>query len=327
MRTLSHDRFIKARDYIFAHAGDIDRAWFRYIFEDSGEDSFLAALEKYQHENGGFGGLCYEFAYQGPCLKSTETAVKYILNLRIRPSADHPVVRRTMEYLLSLYRPKLGNWGAVTVPAVNDDAHCFWVGYDGEGTVAIEDGDERIRLYDANERVCFAAFVACYPELVPEALYSEIIRYPTEHILRHWDRNSPHYDKTIFERREPYYIEYFQGFVPFLKDRELADRLTSILRQDPTVFMELDYSKSDDGYVHLPCDVVSSPDSILYPTVKALVDESLDYRLAKQSADGRWPLGWSFGGDDRMQRLQVMYEAYLTLNMLVRLKRFGRIED
>jgi hypothetical protein len=36
--------------------------------------SRLDVLAQYQHENGGFGGLVYEFAYQGACLKCTEHA-------------------------------------------------------------------------------------------------------------------------------------------------------------------------------------------------------------------------------------------------------------
>ena len=77
MLYLTCDNFIKARDYIFANAEDVDRAWFRYIFEDKDEDAFLDVLAKYQYDNGGFGGMYYEFDYQGPCLKSTEIAVKY----------------------------------------------------------------------------------------------------------------------------------------------------------------------------------------------------------------------------------------------------------
>lgn len=79
MDKLPYDRFIKARDYIFAHSEDIGRAWFRYNFEDGGTDVFMDVLAEYQHENGGFGGLCYEFDYQGPCLKSTEIAIGYLL--------------------------------------------------------------------------------------------------------------------------------------------------------------------------------------------------------------------------------------------------------
>ena len=99
MDKLPYDRFIKARDYIFAHSEDIGRAWFRYNFEDGDTDVFMDVLAEYQHENGGFGGLFYEFDYQGPCLKSTEIAIGYLLGLRERPPASHPVIQNMKRYL------------------------------------------------------------------------------------------------------------------------------------------------------------------------------------------------------------------------------------
>ena len=326
MYKLTQDRFAKARKYILANAGDIEKAWFRYVFEDGNTDAFLNVLAEYQHENGGFGGLYYEFDYQGVCLKSTEIAVKYILSLKEKPSADHPIIKNMMKYILDNYLPEIGNWREVVVPEVNDGVHCYWVRYRSEDTTPIENEDARIKVYDANEKVCFAAFVSYYSEIVPDELYLDIIKYPIEHILRYWDENSPDYNKNIFEEGEPYNFEYFQDFVPYLKDKEVIDKLTSILCQNPTAFMELDFAKSEYDYVHLPCDSVSSPDSIVYPAVKNLVDESLEYRMKQQSDDGRWPLGWSFGESEALKRLQVKYEAYRTLLMLVKLKQFGRIE-
>lgn len=165
-----------------------------------------------------------------------------------------------------------------------------------------------------------------YAELVPVELYLDIIKYPTEYIFRYWDIHSPDYNKDIFEEGCPYDFEYFGWFVPCLRDRDTVDKLTSILQQNPTAFMELDYTKSDRGYVHLPCDAMDSPDCIIYPVVKDLVEESLDYRIRQQSDDGRWPLGWSFGDDKGFRELQILYEAYRTLGMLVKLERFGRID-
>lgn len=91
MQKLDHVNFIKAHDYIFTHSDDINRAWFRYNFEDGDTAAFMRVLAKYQHDNGGFGGIYYEFDYQGPCLKSTEIAIGYILGLNEKPPADHPV--------------------------------------------------------------------------------------------------------------------------------------------------------------------------------------------------------------------------------------------
>ncbi|MDD4494831.1 MAG: hypothetical protein PHV32_10900, partial [Eubacteriales bacterium] len=229
MIKLTHENFIKARDYIFANSDDINRAWFRYNFEDGDTDAFMDVLAKYQHDDGGFGGLYYEFDYQGPCLKSTEVAIGYILNLKEKPSADCLVIQKMMGYILEQYHPEIGNWGDPAVPEVNDGVYNHWVRYRGAEITPIENENERIEKYDANEKVCFAAFVALYSEIVPEKLYRDIIKYPIEYIMRYWDENSPDYNKNIFVEGSPYDFEYFQWFVPCLKDKVIADKLTAIL--------------------------------------------------------------------------------------------------
>ncbi len=326
MLKLSFDNFIKARDYIFVHTDELNHAWFRYNFEDNNTEAFMKVLAKYQYENGGFGGTFYEFDYQGPCLISTEVAIRYILELKEKPSVEHPVIKKMMKYILDNYHPEIGNWGEVAVPEVNKGTYCYWERYEGKDIIPIESEDERIKKYEANHRACFAAFVEYYSELVPKELYLDIIKYPIQNILRYWDENAPDFDKSIFEDGTPYNFEYYLQFVGCLKDKTLADKLTSILCQNPTAFMVLDYAKSDNEYVHLPCDSVKSPDSIIYPAVKKLVDESLEYRIKQQSDDGRWPLGWSFGEGEKLYKLQIKYEAYRSLCMLVKLKKFGLIE-
>lgn len=110
-------------------------------------------------------------------------------------------------------------------------------------------------------------------------MYRDIIKYSIEYILQYWNVNSPEYNEKIFEDGSPYDFEYFGWLVPCLKDKDIAYKLTPVLCQKPTAFMELDYSKSDHDYVHLPCETVKFPDSVVYPVVKKLVDDSLEYRL------------------------------------------------
>ncbi len=145
MIKLTHRNFIKSRDYIFAHSDDISRAWFCYNFEDSDTDVFMDVLAKFQYENGGFGSLVYEYEYDGSTLFDTSTAFfRYIFYLKKKPSADHPVIQRTMQYLLTCYISEVGNWGDVYEPGVNDGAHVPWCGYNGEENTPISDEDERI---------------------------------------------------------------------------------------------------------------------------------------------------------------------------------------
>ena len=75
---LTRENNIKARDYILSNADEITRAWYHYNFEGEDSAAFMDVLARYQYENGGFGGLVYEYEYNGPTLHSTEHAFRYI---------------------------------------------------------------------------------------------------------------------------------------------------------------------------------------------------------------------------------------------------------
>ena len=91
--------------------------------------------------------------------------------------------------------------------------------------------------------------------------------------------------------------------------------------------MQLDYSAWENGYEELPCDVVETPDSVVYPVVKQVVDDSLGYLIERQSDDGAWHLAWGLGEDEGFRRLEILYEAHYTMMVLARLGRFDRIEE
>ena len=323
MQKLTREKFYMARDYIYANANDIQRAWYRYHFEDGNANAFMDVLARYQHENGGFGGLSDEFEYQGSCLKCTEHAFFYIHKLNEKPSATHPVIQKMMKYVMERYIPEIGNWGAVEVPEINDGVHCRWARFRGNDITPIESEDERINQYGANEHACFAGFIAYYSEIVPEELYQDIIKYPIEHILRYWDENSPDYKKEIFDKGSAYDFEYFQWFVSCLKDKDIKEKLTAILRQNPTAFVKLDFTKAETEYVHLPSDsAINSTDTV----IKQLVEDSLTYRMNRQSENSMWPLGWSYGDSEGLRKLQAISDVTHTINMLITLRQHDKIE-
>jgi len=323
MLKLTHENFIKARDYIFSNSDDINRAWFRYNFEGKNTADFMDVLAKYQHTNGGFGGLVYEYAYNGPTLHDTEHAFRYIFYLDEKPSADNIVIQKMMRYLLERYRPEIGSWGEELEPGVNDGLHVPWWTYGKHQYPAISDIDERVKEYNPNGNAAHAAFVALYSKLVPKDLYKDIIFYPIEDILRYNDEKSP-----LFESPDdsPYNLPCFQKFVACLKDRTMAEKLAAILCQHPTDCMQLDFKKWEKGYEHLPCHVVETPDSMIYPAVKDLVDSSLDYLIRQQRGNGAWPLTWRFGKDEAFRKLEAEYEAHVSMLFLAELGRFGRVE-
>lgn len=323
MEKLSYKNFIKTRDYIFAHANDINQAWFRYNFETEDTVIFMNELAKYQYEDGGFGRLVPEYEYDGSTLHDTEHAFRYIFYLKEKPPANHPVIQKMMHYLLNRYRPEIGCWGEEMEPGVNDGIHVSWWTYGKHQYPEITDINERIKQYNANGNAAHAAFIALYSEIIPAELYRDIIFYPIENILRYYDENSP-----LFENPDdaPYGLHCYQKFVSCLKDKTLAEKLASILCQHPTACMEINFDKWENEYIHLPCDVVETPDSVIYPVVKDLVDKSLNYLIKHQGSDGAWHLNYSFGGDEAFRKLEKSYETYITTLYLAKLKRFGRIE-
>lgn len=332
MKKLSKEKFIKARDYIFAYGDDITIAWFNYIFENNSTDDFLKVLARYQHENGGFGGLMYEFEYQGPCLKCTEHAFRYIYYLKEKPSIENPIIQKMIKYVIDRYRPEIGCWGELLEPGVNDGVHVRWWTYPDGNIEPITDYEERIKQYNPNGEASFAALVALYSELVPKEMYEDIIRYPVQHILRYYDVNSLLFGKSARKDHgrndieSPYNMKCYQMFINCLPDKELADRLSAIICQNPTACMQLDYSAWESGYEELPCDVVETPESVVYPVVKDVVEDSLDYLINRQDEDGAWHLTWSFGEDERFRKMERLYETNYTMQMLARLKRFNRID-
>jgi len=328
MLKLSNENFVKARNYIFTHSDDINRAWFKYNFENSNTGAFMDVLAKYQHENGGFGGLIYEFEYQGPCLKCTEHAFRYIFYLKEKPSANHPVIQKMVKYVLERYRPEIGCWGELLEPEVNNGVHVDWWTYPDGDISPIINLDERIAKYNPNGEAALAAIIALYSELVTKELFQDIIRCPVEKILRYYDEASPLYGKTIKDGgiSSPYNLKCYQEFIKCLPDKILAEKLTAILCQKPTACMQLDFETWEKGYEELPCDVVETPDSIVYSTVKNVVDKSLDYIINRQSNDGAWHLAWRFGEDEKFRKMEALYETHYTMLILAKLGRFNKIE-
>lgn len=332
MIRLSRDGFLKAKEAIFSGGSDVDRAWFRYQFEHEDTEAFLRVLAAHQYDNGGFGGLVHEFEYQGPCLKCTEHAFRYLYYLKEKPPAAHPLIQRTMSYVLERYRPEIGEWGQLLEPEVNDGCHVWWWTYEKDER-SYGGFDERVRAYNPNGQAALAAFVALYGELVPDGLYRDILRYPVEKVRRYYDRRSWRYKdcpvdpvyKAVWE--DPYSLNCLQQLCGCLKDESLAGELKAILLQDPTACMELDERELLKGDLErAPFKILSEP-NFLYAALREEADRGLDLLIRLQHPDGRWHLPYRFGEGERFDRLQAAYEVHATMLYLAQLNRFGRIES
>nr|WP_308627019.1 hypothetical protein [uncultured Eisenbergiella sp.] len=335
---LSNSSFLRAKEFIYNHGRKIDIAWFEYHFIHHSTEVFMKILEGYQYENGGFGGLVTEFEYAGPCLKSTEHAFRYIFGLKERPDAGNPTIQKMMKYILERYQPELGCWGNLLVPEVNEALHVWWWEYKNI-EIYYKDFDSQVKCYNPNGQAALAAFVALYSELISQKKYKEIISCPVEKVIRYFDKESPFYCEVSSDPSYeadymvPYNIKCYQQFINCLqadsniyRDDALVERLKQIVSREPTACMELEETDWADGYHETPCDIVTDPDSFLYPFVKKEVDGALDYLIRRQDKDGGWHLTYQFGEQDEFRKLERQYEANMTVLYLAELKNFHRID-
>lgn len=121
-------------------------------------------------------------------------------------------------------------------------------------------------------------------------------------------------------------MKCYQKFVAYIKEKPLANKLTEILCQNPTACMQLDLKEWENGFEGIPCNIVETPYSVIYPVVKNLVDDSLGYLIRQQGKDGAWHLNFSFGDSTKFRKLESQFETHLTVLILAELERFRRIE-
>ncbi|MBA4495296.1 hypothetical protein ACFO25_00765 [Paenactinomyces guangxiensis] len=129
MKKLGQKQFESAKRFMKEKAREIDRVQFDYYFEQVPQERVIEELMKFQNANGGFGhALEPDFRLKKSSPMATAMAYQwYIKPLQIPP--DHPVVQRSIRYLLDTYNLEEGRWKAVS-KEVNQFPHAPWLHFD-----------------------------------------------------------------------------------------------------------------------------------------------------------------------------------------------------
>ena len=116
-----------------------------------------------------------------------------------------------------------------------------------------------------------------------------------------------------------------------LTSRSLPDRMRSQI-QAKTRSLVKDSVVTDtaawSGYGLRPLQVVERPDSPFMDSLSSAVMANLDYEISMQSEEGCWLPNWFWNDDYPEAWLQAKsdWTGVLTLEKLITLKRFGRVE-
>jgi hypothetical protein len=302
MRKLSVHQFSKARNFLLTKARPLEKAMFRFEFEQGSAADALKELESFQNADGGFGhALEPDFRLPDSSATATTVALQYISRLRL-PEVPLMVVR-ALQYLQRTFDQQHQLW--VSVPeSVAQFPRAIWWEYPDI---------EKAEQFWANPNAEILGYLYEFPGIVPDGLRDTLTRKAFE---------------KLDNRSEPLEMHDLLCYL------RLAERLPTRLQQrlytrlDPHVHSVV-ATKPEHwrSYSLQPIQVAPSPDAQYYRVFQAAIEENLEFLIANQNDDGAWNPTWEWGRyEEDWHRAQQEWKGVLTLDNLRILRAYNRIE-
>lgn len=310
MKKLTQAQFGKAVNFLKTRAQDIDYAMYEYFFERKPPDEVADILASYQNEDGGFGMLDYDIECPISCLKSTESACRYIFALE-SISAEHPMIQKLVTYVLEKYNPITGEWDNLTVKEINEYPHAPWWHHVESDKVIPKDRAELIKNYDPNTNSALAGLLVKYSTLVPNQLLDDILSIVIDKINSGYGFGQYGMNSDIY-------------FINALNSGQLKSNLLHKVMGDGSLISLLDENWGIENAYKL-CHWIDTRDHPYYPMYKDAVEMNFDFLINSQEEDGSWNPNWSWGEPDVWARVNKRLKGVLTMTFLCALKRFDRI--
>ncbi|MGM7700393.1 hypothetical protein ACSVDE_01640 [Pseudalkalibacillus sp. Hm43] len=305
MKLLTNQSFNNARNWIMENGRELEKALFRYHFENGTKEEVMEALQFYQNEDGGFGKKMEpDFQLEISSPMAASHAFQIFKELEV--GADHPMVREAMHYLLTVYDDENGRWHAVP-PEVNQVPHAPWWHYDHE--------NERVMVEAAwgNPNAELAGYLLRYHPLTPEDMRENL----KQRALTHFQ------ELDAIDMHETF---CYLRLADELKDEERKMIIEKVREHVP----ELVNVKKEQwkSYGMQPVQLAEHPQSSFYGQLKENVEENLDYIIDQQQADGSWHPNWEWGQYEHdWPKAKEQWKGILTLQNLKLLKVYDRLES
>lgn len=287
-----------AQAFIWQNARLLDRRLFQVLFQGAAHATAVTALTAYQNADGGF-GQALEPDVRSPASQPVVTEFAFnLLDLTgalADPHVQESVVRPACDFLQSVTTPAGGV--PFTLPSVNPYPHAPWMEAPAGPPVA---------------------------RLNPTArLAGLLLKHQIEHP---WLSGAMDFCRLTIRQSETKEFHDLILMVSYLQHdpdtvwagREL-ERITERVRQPGVV--ELD--PSAQGYVKMPLDWAPTPASFFRPRFDdATIERHLDALIARQSADGGWPITWP----PQSPAAEMEWRGHVTVEALRTLQAYGRLQ-
>ena len=294
MKKLSAAAFQKARRFLSTSARPLERARFAHEFERAPRAAVLEALAAFQNDDGGF-GRALEPDVRLPASSAICTLTGLDLLRELDASAEEPLVRRALAWVVERYDPEIPGWRCVPpeIDAHPHAGHWDWALHAPGGP---------------------------WPHvLVPGA---RLLSH-----LEHWRTSAPDALRAAFLAHVATLGGDVGGDSLFYAATVDAPSVRARLRELAVASVSRDPNAWTD-YVSKPLKLAPLPDSPLADVLRAEVQANLDWELDQQAADGAWEPNWSWRGayPADWEQARREWRGVLTLERLRSLRAFGRIE-
>lgn len=301
---LSPESFAKAKEFIDRTGRPLERARFRFHFEQGSAGSVIAELTKFQNPDGGFATyLESDSRWTGSTPMATRVGL-HILNEVNAPPQD-PHVQAAVKYLLANFDQSNGYWHALPKEA-NAASHApWWHVHEDTGKCEVES--------PVFPTASIAGYLQRYDRLLPQGFLNRITNSSLKYLA---EAPVPMQMSDIDMLTE--LVRLLPAGQSDASVQKLRAALATGIVRDPRKW---------STYGIQPLSFILSPDSPFYPGLEKEVDLNLDYLIQTQKADGGWMLNWSWEQNDpaAWKIAEREWRGVLTLEKLERLEGFRRI--
>ena len=305
MNILNRQAFAAARRFLEASARPLELARFQHAFMGVSSEVVLNALGRYQNADGGI-GHALEPDLRAPESSVLCTSIAFQIIRTLKTSPEHALVSNGISFLATNLDRGQGGWRIIPESAEYSPRAPWWYQKGRE---------EQFTGFSLNPTAEILGYLFDYPEQVGQG----DIRAVSDCVLQELDSLAK---IEMHELLCCLRLLQTTKLPPDYRDQLFA-RLKGLMKDkiacDPEQW---------EGYSLRPLQVVHSPESPFIAELEAAVAANLDYELASQNADGSWIPTWTWDDTfpEEWAKAKVEWSGAITLEKLLMLKRFGRIE-
>jgi hypothetical protein len=304
---LTATSFAKAKDFITRTGRPLERARFRFHFEQGSASDVIAELAKFQDPDGGFATyLESDSRWTGSSPNGTRVALKILTDVKAPP--QDPRVQAAVKYLLATFDEHTGTWRALPKEA-NAAPHAPW--WDVHADTGKCDVDSPVFPTAA-----LAGYLQRYDALLPSGFLNRITNSSLKFLADAPVKMQMSDIDMLTELGRLLPSDHPQRAAAVQKLRTV---LSAVVERDPNKWTT---------YGIQPLSFIDSKNSPFYPGLERESATNLDYILRTQKGDGGWPLNWSWAEVDpeAWKIAEQEWRVVMTLEKLERLEGFHRIQ-